>query len=199
MVMIAMSSFTQEKQRFDETFSRQSVLLRSYVPVNGEIIENINIRNPRGEPLEEYYKWQFIFALIYSGLYAKDYIGVEVRFPKGNKASTPLILDGAIFDSPDWIQHYNDYWRNKHPQDLEWLNTHLLAIIEFKRDDKEIEKVFAGQIKPAMKEKDPATAYVLGFYYDRERLYIFHRRHGFFLRYDEAKNQRGDDTKEDSD
>jgi type I restriction enzyme M protein len=190
-----MNSFADTKRKFDETSGKQSVLARSYVPVNGKIIENIGIRNHKGEALEEFYKWQFIYALIYSGLYAKDYIGAEVRFPKGSKTSAPLKLDGAIFDDPAWLQHYNDYWQHRRSRDLEWLNTHLLAVIEFKRDDKEIEKVFTGQVKPAMKEKDPATAYVLGIYYDRERLYLFHRRNGFFLRYDEAKNQKSDKSK----
>jgi type I restriction enzyme M protein len=46
-----------------------------------------------------------------------------------------------------------------------------------------------------MKEKDPANAYILGMYYDHERLYLFHRRDGLFLRYDEAKNQKGKDSK----
>lgn len=46
-----------------------------------------------------------------------------------------------------------------------------------------------------MKEKDPATAYVLGVYYDAERLYLFHRRDGFFIRYDEAKNQKAERSK----
>ncbi len=32
-------------------------------------------------------------------------------------------------------------------------------------------------------------------YYDRERLYLFHRREGLFLRYDEAKNQKGKESK----
>jgi type I restriction enzyme M protein len=73
-----------------------------------EKLLKISISVQRCEPLEEYYKWQFIYALIHSGLYARDYIGAEVRFPKGNKASNPLKIDGAIFDDPDWIQHYND-------------------------------------------------------------------------------------------
>lgn len=68
-------------------------------------------------------------------------------------------------------------------------------MVEFKKGDKEIEKVFTGQVKAAMKEKDPSTAYVLGMYYDTERLFLFHRREGRYLRYDEAKNQKGKDSK----
>jgi type I restriction enzyme M protein len=190
-----MSTFAEAKTNFDTGLGKAKELPTSLVPVDGKTKKNISIRNPNGKPLEEFYKWQFLHALIHSGLYAKDYIGAEVRFPKGNKASAPLRLDGAIFDDPAWLQHYNDFWQQRRPQDLEWLNDHILAVIEFKRDDKEIEKVFTGQVKPAMKEKDPATAYVLGVYYDRERLYLFHRRDGLFLRYDEAKNQKGKDSK----
>jgi len=190
-----MPTFTEAKFNFDTGPGKFKELSASLVPVDGKAKKNISICNTKGEALEEFYKWQFIYSLIHSGLYAKDYIGTEVRFPKGSKTSAPLKLDGAIFDDPAWLQHYNEYWQERRPQDLEWLNAHLLAVIEFKRDDKEIGRVFTGQIKPAMKEKDPATAYVLGMYYDHERLYLFHRRDGLFLRYDEAKNQKGRDSK----
>jgi len=186
-----MTSFNEAKQVFDKLLGKNVTLSQALVPVDGKAKKDIAIRGADGKPLEEYFKWQFIYALINSGLFAKDYLGVEVRFPKGSKTSAPLKMDGAIFDDPDWLTHYNNYWEHRKSEDLEWLNSHLLAIIEFKKNDKEIEKVFTGQIKPAMKEKDPATAYVLGIYYDAERLYLFHRRDGLFLRYDEAKNQKG--------
>jgi type I restriction enzyme M protein len=189
-----MSTFSEAKQKFDKDLGKSTVLKLALVPVDGNPKKDIPIRNVKGETNEEYYKWQFIYALINSGLYPKDYIGVEVRFPKGSKTSAPLKLDGAVFDDPDWITRYHQYWLNRKAEDLEWLNSHLLAVIEFKKGDKEIDKVFTGQVKPAMKEKDPATAYVLGIYYDTERLYLFHRRDGFFLRYDEAKNQKGDQS-----
>ena len=68
-------------------------------------------------------------------------------------------------------------------------------MIEFKKNDKEIEKVFINQLKPAMREREPADAYVLGCYYGADRLYIFQRRAGKYLRYDEGKNQKGDASK----
>jgi type I restriction enzyme M protein len=71
----------------------------------------------------------------------------------------------------------------------------LLAVVEFKKNDKDIEKVFTGQVKPAMREREPAHAYVLGIYYGADRLYLFQRRSGKYLRYDEGKNQKGDDSK----
>lgn len=191
----ARSSFSIAKQAFDSGPGRANVLAESIVPVDGKPKKDITIRNVDGTPLEEYYKWQFLYALIHSGLFAKDFIGTEVRFPKGSKTSQPLKMDAAIFDATEWIIHYQDYWQHRESADLEWLNDHLLAVIEFKRNDKEIEKVFTGQIKPAMKEKDPATAYVLGIYYHTERLYLFHRRNGCYVRYDEGKNQKGELSK----
>jgi type I restriction enzyme M protein len=192
---MATSSFSVAKQAFDAGPGKAKVLADALVPVDGKSKKDIGVRNASGDPLEEYYKWQFLYGLIHSGLYAKDFIGAEVRFPKGSKTSQPLKMDAAIFDDAGWITHYIGYWQHRKSADLEWLNDHLLAVVEFKKNDKEIEKVFTGQVKPAMKEKDPATAYVLGIYYDAERLYLFHRRKGCYLRYDEAKNQKGERSK----
>ena len=161
--------------------------------MNGKVRASAPIRDAYGKPSEEYYKWQFIYSLINSGLYAPDYVAVEVQFPKGNTAV--LRLDGAIFDSPEWLEHYNAYWRTRHSADVEWLNDHLLAVVEFKKNEKEIEKVFTTQVKPAMREKEPADAYILGIYFGGERLHLFHRRDGKYLRYDEEKNQKGDESK----
>jgi len=156
-----LSAFADAMRQFDATLGKLPILPASIVPVDGKDRVDIRIRNTKHEPLEEYYKWQFVYALIYSGLYARDYIGIEVRFPKGNKTSAPLALDGAIFDDSSWLAHYNAFWTHRRSDDLEWLNAHLLAVIEFKKGDKEIEKVFSGQVKPAMREKDPSTAYIL--------------------------------------
>jgi len=131
------------------------------VAVSGKFIDSIRIRNPKGDALEEYYKWQFIFALIHSGLYAKDYIGVEVI---SQKATKQLLLSNWMEPSSTIRHGSSATMTMAAPPDtrLEWLNTHLLAVIEFKRDDKEIEKVFTGQVKPAMREKDRAPLTSLG-------------------------------------
>ena len=42
----------------------------SLVTVDGKFLSNIPIRNPNGDALEEYYKWQLIYGLINSGLYS---------------------------------------------------------------------------------------------------------------------------------
>jgi type I restriction enzyme M protein len=45
-----------------------------------------------------------------------------------------------------------------------------------------------------MREKEPSDANVLGMFYDQGRLLLFHRRDGRYLRYDEALNQKGQDS-----
>lgn len=187
------SSFLNAKEKFDKIYANVFYLPQSLVPVNGEIVKNIKIRNERGEKIEEYYKWQFIYSLIHSGLYPKDCIGVEVYFPKGSPSSKPIKLDGAIFDDPDWLEKYNDFWQNKNQESLDWLRKHLIVVIEFKKEDgRDIEKYFNQQLKPAMKESD--KDYVIGFYYDRERIWIFQKKNGKILRYDESKNQKGEES-----
>jgi type I restriction enzyme M protein len=190
-----MAAFSEKKSEFDNGLGMNLSLHTSLVPVDGRYVSDVRIKNNNGDRLEEYYKWQFIYSIINSSMYNKDYIGTEVRFPKGNKSSAPLKIDCVIFDSVDWIEKYNDYWRNKNIDNIDWLNEHIIAVVEFKKGDKEIEKVYNGQIKSAMKQKEPSMDYVLGIYYDTERMYLFHRRNGLFLRYDENKNIKGDRSK----
>lgn len=133
------TTFTTAKNDFDRVH-KNAQTAQCIVPVNGKIRDAIAIRDKNGNPSEEYYKWQFVHAIIKSGLYARDFVGVEVHFRKGNSAL--LKLDGAIFDSSEWLEHYNSYWRDRRSTDLEWLNDRLLAVIEFKKNDKDIEKVF---------------------------------------------------------
>lgn len=184
-------TFAESKKKFDDGHSRTLLLKKSFVPVNGRHIENISLKNKEGKPSEEYFKWQFIYSLIDSGLYSKDYIGIEIFFPKGNKNSAPIKIDGCIFDSTEWIDYYNLWITKKDDDSVEWLRTHLICAIEFKKSDgKDIKKIFTSQIKPYIKESE--SPFCLGFYYDTERLYIFQRKNGNIIRYDESKNLKGD-------
>jgi len=130
-------------------------------------------------------------------MYNKDYLGVEVHFPKGRKGARDLIVDGCIFDDKEWVKHYKKWKEKKDYDELKWLKEHLVGIIEFKRpvikDDKlqffSIKECFSLQVKPAMNESD--TDYCIGLYYDEGRLYIFQKKNGKIIRYDESKNEKG--------
>lgn len=188
-----MSTFAEKKNEFDSTLGQSSILKESSVPVNGEIRENVLIRNNEGQRLEEYYKWQFIYSVINSGLYQRGFIGIEVSFPKGNPLSKPIKLDAAIFDRKEWITHYKKFWREKKQSSLDWLRNHLIVAIEFKNNEgRNIKKYFNQQLKPAIKESEKDC--VFGIYYDAGKIWIFQKRNNKILRYDDSKNQKGENN-----
>lgn len=185
-----MKTFQQAKQDFDQQYSNQTEYT-SFLPVNLTLGSKYRIRNEKNNPNEEYYKWQFLHALVYSGLYQKDYLGVEVYFPKGNKNSAPIKFDGAIFDEPNWFEIYEKWHAIKDADSLDWLRKHLVGVIEFKKEDsKAIETVYNSQLKPAIKESE--NDFCLGVLYDTERLYLFQKKNGNFIRLDESLNLKGD-------
>ncbi|MDD3285588.1 MAG: N-6 DNA methylase [Patescibacteria group bacterium] len=187
-----MKTFLQAKQEFDNKNLKSSEF-EAFIPVNIKIAGKYKIKNNKNQPNEEYYKWQFFYSLVYSGLYKKDYIGTEVFFPKGNKNSAPIKFDGAIFDSVDWFSYYSEWATNKNQESLDWLRKHLIAVIEFKKEDsKDTETVYNQQLKPAIKESE--MEYCLGILYDTERLYLFQKKNGNYLRLDESLNQKGDES-----
>src|ERR1700693_2644232 len=57
----SMISFSEAKTRYDDGPGKNQTLSRSLVVVDGKFRDDLPIRNSKGEPLEEYYKWQFIY------------------------------------------------------------------------------------------------------------------------------------------
>ncbi len=187
------STFLRAKNLFDQEYGTTLVLPHSLVPVDGKPLADISLKNTAGERSEEYFKWQFIYALTHSGLYSRDYLGAEVQFPKGNKKSAPIKIDACIFDDKQWIDYYTRWRESKDDDAVEWLRSHLIGTIEFKKSDgKDIKSVYTSQIKPEIKESE--ATYCVGFYYDNERLFIFQKKNGTVLRYDESKNQKGNNS-----
>ena len=126
-------------------------------------------------------------------MYSKDYIGEEVQFPKGNKNSSPIKFDAAIFDDKDWFEKYKNWHKNNNQSDLDWLRKHLICVIEFKNENsKETEVVYNQQLKPALKEIE--ASFAIGIIYDAERLYLFKKKNNLFLRFDVSLNLKGDDS-----
>ena len=184
------TAFLQTKQGFDKKYISQKEF-SAFIPVHMKLRQKCKIKNKKSNPNEEYYKWQFFYALVYSGLFQKDYLGCEVHFPKGNKNAAPIKLDGAIFDEPDWFTWYKKYHKEKDQGSLDWLRKHLLAVIEFKKENsKDIETIYNQQLKPSMKESE--NNFCLGILYDTERLYLFQKKGDNYLRLDESYNLKGE-------
>lgn len=183
-------TFLQAKQEFDNKYYSQNKFT-AFIPVNVTLGGTYSTKSKNGMQNEEYYKWQFFYSLIHSGLYQKDFIGSEVYFPKGNKNSAPIKLDGAIFDDPKWFEWYRKYHREQDQESLDGLRKHLIGVIEFKKEgSKDIETVYNQQLKPAMKESE--NNFCLGILYDTERLYLFQKKNQNYLRLDESYNLKGE-------
>ncbi|WP_459824517.1 HsdM family class I SAM-dependent methyltransferase [Campylobacter concisus] len=186
-------TFAEVKQEFDK--NNQNV-----IQFTGFLCEHLNY-NPKtnfkkndGTKNEQYYKWQFLYALINSGLVASDYVGTEIHFPKGNKSSAQLIIDAVIFDDKNWFEHYKNYHQKNNMDSLEWLRDHMITAIEFKKEDnKNISEVWDKQLKAYMKESN--RNFCLGILYDTERLYLFKKHNGRFLRFSDDYNTKGIDSK----
>ncbi len=185
-------NFSDKKEEFDEEYKNKNEI-KAIVPVNLEINKTCIIKTKNNERNEEYYKWQFIYTLIKSGMYNKDYIGVEVCLPKGNKNSAPIKFDAAIFKSPDWFKHYKNFHLTNNQEELDWIRKNILIVIEFKKENsKNIEVVYNQQLKPAIKEIE--QKYALGILYDTGKLYIFRKKNEKVLRFNETLNKKGDES-----
>lgn len=186
-------TFTEAKQEFDNKYGTATEY-NCFLPEHLTFGRISNFKKKNGQRNEQYYKWQFLYSIVQSGLYAKDYIGTEVQFPKGNKSSAPLKLDAAIFDDITWFDKYKDYHENRNNESLEWLREHLIVALEFKKEDnKNVADVWDKQLKAYLNES--RRPFCLAVLYDTERLYLFRKHNNKFLRYSEEFNTKGEESK----
>ena len=189
---LSMKQFTENKIEFDLKYKNASEFL-CFVPVHLSINKTTSLKKKDGTNNEQYYKWQFLYSIVHSGLFPKDLIGTEIEFPKGNKSSAPIKLDGAIFDDSVWFEKYKDYHQNNNVESLNWLRKHLIVAMEFKKEDnKNISEVWEKQLKAYMKESE--AVFCLGVLYDTERLYLFRKYNNKYLRYSDEHNQKGENS-----
>ena len=184
--------FSTLKEQFDKEYGNKDAYIAN-VPVNLTLNKKCKIKSKNGDRNEEYYKWQFVYSIISSGLYNKEFIGVEVCLPKGNKNSAPIKFDAAVFKSNAWFEHYKNFHQTNSQDELDWLRNNIICVIEFKNENcKNVEVVYNQQLKPGIKEVD--SAYAIGMLYDTEKLYIFRKKKDKIVRFDETLNKKGDDS-----
>jgi len=185
-------SFSQIKLEFDKKYGT-SKEFNNFLPEHLILNKKTAFTKKNGNRNEQFYKWQFLYSLVNSGMYAKDFIGTEVFFPKGNKNSAPIKFDCAIFDDVQWFEHYTAFHITKSQESLDWLRKHIIAVVEIKKEDsKDIETVWNQQLKPALKESE--NEFCLGILYDTERLYLFKKQGNLFLRLNEGYNTKKDES-----
>ena len=173
--LIMSITFETEKILFDNKYGSAKEI-DCFLPVHLTTgSKERNLFKKDGSHNEQYYKWQFLYCFVSAGLCSKDFIGVEVSFPKGNKNAASIKLDAAIFDNKDWFDHYHALHTKKDDtkwDELNWLKDHLICGIEFKKEgSKDIKGVFNSQLKAYMNESSKDT--VFGILYDEGRMYLF--------------------------
>lgn len=191
-------SFEEAKNSFDNK-NGKSKKIECFLPVhlNTGLTED-RLYKKDGTHNEQYYKWQFLYSLVEAGLCDRDYIGTEVYFPKGNKNSASIEIDAAIFDDADWFEHYKSLYESKDSSkwdELNWLKSHLLCCIEFKKEgSKDVKGVFNSQLKSYMNESSKNC--VFGILYDFGRLYLFRSEGKKYLRLSDEFNLYDEKDKE---
>ncbi len=185
-------TFTEAKIEFDNKYCN-SIEFNCFLPEHLTFGKVTTFRKKDGSRNEQYYKWQFLYGIVYSGLYPKDLIGTEIHFPKGNKNSSDIIIDAAIFRDASWLDKYKDYHYNNNSESLDWLRKNMIATLEFKKEDnKNISEVWEKQLKAYLKESE--ADFCLGVLYDTERLYLFRKENGKYLRLNDEYNLKGDSS-----
>ncbi len=184
------STYENEKILFNKKYGVAKDI-ECFLPVHltvGRIETNLFKKD--GSHNEQYYKWEFLYSFVSAGLCSKDFIGVELEFPKGNKNSAPIKLDSAIFDDKNWFFHYEQLHSKKDSSkwdELNWLKDHLLCCIEFKKESsKDVKGTFNSQLKAYMNES--AKKNVFGILYDEGRLYLFKAHGKTYLRLSDEFN-----------
>jgi type I restriction enzyme M protein len=102
------------KEYFNE-FDKKNILLEKidcdwYLNNCYGVISHCNsakTRDSKGNFSEEYIRARFVWGLISSGMYQKEYICVEFSFPKGNTKTT-LKPDVVVFKNRDWLIDFKE-------------------------------------------------------------------------------------------
>lgn len=118
-------------------------------------------RDVKGKLSEEYIRARFVWSLVNSGMYQKEYVCVEFGFPKGNGGKS-LNPDIVIFKNKDWLNEYEEAKANKN---FAKIRQNVLVIFETKKNNKSIESAIENQLRSAM-ELNTSKDRIFGVYFD---------------------------------
>ncbi|MDB5267856.1 MAG: hypothetical protein JWP58_896, partial [Hymenobacter sp.] len=83
--------------------------------------------------------------------------------------------------------------KNKNQDVLDWLRKHLIGVIEIKNEDgKDTETVWNQQLKAYLRESE--RDFCLGGLYDKDRLWLFRKHLGKYVRFSDEYNTKGQDS-----
>lgn len=174
-----MSALGQELATYDTLLREQGMVLattpaRVCTQTGAAFLQNVPLSRTTGAPDEQFYKWQFVAALISSGLVPADCIGCELPVPRGSRGSTSLFVDVVIFADPTWAELYDEAVAGNSNVTMDDVYRLVVASGEIKDDPHDdVEAAFRRQLLPAL--NNMTVGYGVGFYYNSGHLVVISR------------------------
>jgi type I restriction enzyme M protein len=169
-------SFQEYLNKFDSQFSDLETIDSSWYEKELGIkafCSKASSRDSKSVFSEEYIRARFVFAMVNSGMYQKEYICVEFGFPKGNGGKS-LNPDIVVFKNKEWLKDWEDAKQSKN---FAKLRQNLLAIFETKKDNKSVSQAVENQLRSAMAENESEER-VFGVYFDDQDGIIILKKSG---------------------
>ena len=142
----------------DDNFYKNEIWVTSYV-------KKCTTKDVEGNRSEEYIRARFVYALVFSWKFQKEYICVEFSYPKWN-SKTPIKPDIAIFKSDKWKEEYEKA-KSTESKDFSWFRKNTLVVFEAKKKAKTVEAAVENQLRPEMAENESEER-IFGVYFDNK-------------------------------
>lgn len=132
-----------------------------------------NCKNKKGEYLEEWYRARFVYMLVKSGLYNREYLCVEFTLPKGNggKAIKPDIV---AFKDKKWLEWFEN-------EDFDEIRKNILVVFEGKNNSDDVGKAIERQIEVSLERRLSSPDFedwAYGVYFDNKDEIIIVKKEG---------------------
>ncbi len=185
-----MQNLKKYYNEFDEKFKDLEEIDKIFYKDIGVIAYNskAKTKDSKGGYSEEYIRARFVYSLVHSGLYPKEYICVEFGFPKGNTI-TKLKPDIVVFKNKEWK---DDFEKATNEKNFSKIRQNLLVIFETKKNNKSLESAIENQLRSAMNENE-STDKIFGVYFDNEDGILIFKKFGNspIRRFDESLEKSG--------
>ncbi len=141
-------------ETIDSSFHKKELGVVSYA-------SKAKAKDTKGNFSEEYIRTRFVYALVNSGYFPKEFLCIEFNIPKGNNGKS-LKPDIVAFKTKEWLNIYDEA---KSKKDFKKLRQNYLVIFETKKNNKSSESAIENQLRPALAENESKER-VFGVYFD---------------------------------
>jgi len=166
------NKFSKYIQEFDQKFCNMSVITRQWYKDTLDVdafCSTASARDAKWNWSEEYIRARFVYAMIHSWMYQKEYICVEFWFPKWNGAKS-LNPDIVVFKNKDWKENWEEAKQSK---SFSKIRQNVLVIFETKKNNKSVREAIENQLRSAMELNTSEDRIFWVYFDDEEKILIF--------------------------